>query len=147
MARIVDQYIEIAKKRNPGEPEFIQTVEEVLTSLEPAIEKHPEYEANKLLERLVEPERIISFRVVWMDDEGTDYPVSEELTTAFFEMLFRNCDGKGTIEDSVMVYVKLDNEGNISEDMANRWYLMVTQSDILQWISQLREEYHEENIQ
>lgn len=84
---------------------------------------------------------------VWMDEEGTDYPVSEELTTAFFEMLFRNCDGKGTIEDSVMVYVKLDNEGNISEDMANRWYLMVTQSDILQWISQLREEYHEENIQ
>ena len=43
MAKIVDQYIEIAKKRNPGEPEFHQTVEEVLTSIEPVLEAHPEY--------------------------------------------------------------------------------------------------------
>ena len=43
MANIVEQYIEIAKKRNPGEPEFIQTVEEVLTSIEPVLEAHPEY--------------------------------------------------------------------------------------------------------
>jgi len=50
--------------------EFLQTVEEVLTSLEPAIEQHPEYEAAGLLERLVEPERQIVFRVTWVDDQG-----------------------------------------------------------------------------
>lgn len=70
MNAYIARVIEDVKKKNASEPEFLQTVEEVLTSLEPAIEKHPEYEANKLLERLVEPERIISFRVVWMDDQG-----------------------------------------------------------------------------
>ncbi len=70
MGKIVDQYIEIAKKRNPGEPEFLQTVEEVLTSLEPVLEKHPEYVEAGLIERLIEPERGISFRVSWVDDNG-----------------------------------------------------------------------------
>ena len=70
MARIVDQYIEIAKKRNPGEPEFLQTVEEVLSSLEPVLAKHPEYVESGLIERLIEPERCISFRVTWVDDNG-----------------------------------------------------------------------------
>ena len=70
MNAYIERVIEDVKNKNASEPEFIQTVEEVLRSLEPAIEKHPEYEANKLLERLVEPERIIQFRVVWMDDNG-----------------------------------------------------------------------------
>lgn len=70
MAKIVEQYIEIAKKRNPGEPEFHQTIEEVLTSLEPVLEKHPEYVEAGLIERLIEPERGISFRVTWVDDAG-----------------------------------------------------------------------------
>ena len=70
MNAYIERVINEVKAKNASEPEFLQTVEEVLTSLEPAIEKHPEYEANKLLERLVEPERIISFRVVWMDDQG-----------------------------------------------------------------------------
>jgi len=70
MARIVDKYIEIAKKRNPGEPEFIQTVEEVLGSIEPVVQQHPEYEKSGLLARLIEPERGISFRVTWVDDNG-----------------------------------------------------------------------------
>ena len=70
MNAYIERVIEDVKKKNASEPEFIQTVEEVLRSLEPAIDKHPEYEANKLLERLVEPERIIQFRVVWMDDNG-----------------------------------------------------------------------------
>lgn len=64
--RIIDQ----VKERNAGDELFIQTVEEVLTSLTPAIEKHPEYEKAGLLERLVEPERQISFRVSWVDDKG-----------------------------------------------------------------------------
>lgn len=70
MNAYIERVVEEVKKRNPGEPEFIQTVEEVLYSLEPAIEKHPEYEATGLLERLVEPERQVAFRVTWVDDKG-----------------------------------------------------------------------------
>ncbi len=70
MASLVEQYIEIAKKRNPGEPEFIQTVEEVLNSIEPVLKAHPEYVESGLVERLIEPERGISFRVAWVDDQG-----------------------------------------------------------------------------
>lgn len=70
MAKLVQQYIDIAKKKNPGEPEFIQTVEEVLTSLEPVLQMHPEFIKSKLIERLIEPERSITFRVVWVDDAG-----------------------------------------------------------------------------
>lgn len=70
MANIVGKYIEIAKKRNPGEPEFHQTIEEVLTSLEPVLERHPEWEDAGILERLIEPERQVMFRVPWVDDSG-----------------------------------------------------------------------------
>ena len=56
--------------RNAGEPEFHQAVREVLESLEPVIEKHPEYVKKGVLESLVEPERIIKFRVPWVDDKG-----------------------------------------------------------------------------
>ena len=55
-------------KRNANEPEFLQAVREVLESIQPVVEKHPEYEKACLLERMVEPERTIEFRVVWMDD-------------------------------------------------------------------------------
>ena len=58
------------KERNPGEPEFIQTVEEVYSSLVPVIAQHPEYEKNDLLARMAEPERMYSFRVCWEDDNG-----------------------------------------------------------------------------
>ncbi len=58
------------EKRDGHEPEFLQAVEEVLESLEPVVEKHPEFEAAGLMERLVEPERVISFRVPWVDDQG-----------------------------------------------------------------------------
>ncbi len=57
-------------KRNPGEPEFHQAVKEVLDCLEPVLEKHPEYIKAKILERLVEPERQIIFRIPWQDDKG-----------------------------------------------------------------------------
>ena len=56
--------------KNADQPEFIQAVEEVLESLEPVIAAHPEYEDMAILERLVEPERIIMFKVPWMDDQG-----------------------------------------------------------------------------
>lgn len=70
MNAYLERVIEAVKKRNANEPEFIQTVEEVLGSLEPVVEKHPEYEKAGLLERLVEPERQIMFRVSWVDDAG-----------------------------------------------------------------------------
>ena len=56
--------------KHASEPEFIQTVEEVLTSVEPLINAHPEYEQYDILNRIVEPERMFTFRVVWMDDQG-----------------------------------------------------------------------------
>ncbi|MBQ2312090.1 MAG: NADP-specific glutamate dehydrogenase [Firmicutes bacterium] len=61
---------EQVEKRNPGEPEFLQAVYEVLESLEPVIEANPKYQAAGILERLVEPERQIIFRVPWVDDKG-----------------------------------------------------------------------------
>ncbi|MBP5313546.1 MAG: NADP-specific glutamate dehydrogenase, partial [Eggerthellaceae bacterium] len=64
--RIIDQ----VKARYPEQPEFIQTVIEVLSSLKPVIDAHPEYEKAGLLERMVEPERAIVFRVSWVDDNG-----------------------------------------------------------------------------
>ncbi|WP_165170419.1 MULTISPECIES: NADP-specific glutamate dehydrogenase [unclassified Adlercreutzia] len=66
----VENVIEQVKAKNAEQPEFIQAVTEVLQSLEPVIEAHPEYEAAGLLERIVEPERVIMFRVPWVDDEG-----------------------------------------------------------------------------
>ena len=62
--------METVIKRNPGEPEFHQTVREVLESIEPVIEQRPEYITSGVLERLVEPERIIKFRVPWTADDG-----------------------------------------------------------------------------
>ncbi len=66
----VKDVIEEVEQKNPGEKEFHQAVREVLESLEPVIKKHPEYEKAKILQRLVEPERIIMFRVPWENDKG-----------------------------------------------------------------------------
>lgn len=66
----VDSVIEQVKAKNTNEPEFIQAVTEVLTSLKPVINAHPEYQKAALLERIVEPERVVIFRVPWVDDEG-----------------------------------------------------------------------------
>ena len=61
---------ETVKKRNGNEPEFIQAVQEVLESFEPVVEQRPELEAAGIMERIVEPERMIQFRVPWVDDQG-----------------------------------------------------------------------------
>ena len=67
----VDEVIELVEKKNPGEPEFHQAVREVLESLKPVVEANEEkYRKEALLERLVEPERVIMFRVPWVDDNG-----------------------------------------------------------------------------
>ncbi len=67
---LTEQVMEQVMKRNPNEPEFHQAVKEVLESLEPVLERHPEYVKAGILERIVEPERVIMFRVPWVDDNG-----------------------------------------------------------------------------
>jgi len=64
------EFLEYVKERNPGQPEFHQAVAEVMESLWPFIAEHPRYAEHGLLDRLVEPERIIQFRVSWVDDKG-----------------------------------------------------------------------------
>ncbi len=66
----VEQVLEDLKKRNPNEPEFHQAATEILTTLAPVVEAHPKYEKAGLLERFVEPERVVMFRVPWVDDNG-----------------------------------------------------------------------------
>ena len=68
MNKYIERVLADTRAKNANEPEFLQTVEEVLSSLEPVINAHPEYEACALLERMVEPERVIEFRVTWEDD-------------------------------------------------------------------------------
>ena len=70
MNSYVQSVYEGLKQRNPHEKEFLQAAWEILSSLEPVFDKHPEYEKAGLLERFVEPERIIMFRVPWIDDQG-----------------------------------------------------------------------------
>lgn len=70
MSSVVSAFMEKVKAKNPGEKEFLQAVEEVVTSLMPFIEKNPRYQKAKILERMVEPERVIMFRVAWVDDKG-----------------------------------------------------------------------------
>ena len=70
MNAYVQRVIEDVKQRHGTEPEFCQTVEEVFTSISPVIDAHPEYEKADLLTRMVEPERMFTFRVVWVDDNG-----------------------------------------------------------------------------
>ena len=66
----VNSVIENVRKKYANEPEFVQTVEEVFSSIAPVIDAHPEYEKADLLSRMVEPERMFTFRVCWMDDSG-----------------------------------------------------------------------------
>ena len=70
MSEFVSSFMAQIKEKNPAEPEFHQAVQEVVESLELVLDRHPEYRAAKILERIVEPERVIMFRVPWMDDQG-----------------------------------------------------------------------------
>ena len=67
---LVQETLDIVRRRNQNEPEFLQAVTEVLESIEPAIQRNKKYRDAKILERLVEPERMIQFRVPWVDDKG-----------------------------------------------------------------------------
>jgi glutamate dehydrogenase (NADP+) len=67
---VVDKFMELVERRNPHEPEFYQAVYEVALNVIPFIEEHPQYKKAAILERIIEPERILIFRVPWVDDEG-----------------------------------------------------------------------------
>ena len=66
----MSEIIQYVKNRDPHEREFHQAVSEVIESVKPVMDQHPEYRKAKILERIVEPERVIQFRVPWMDDQG-----------------------------------------------------------------------------
>jgi len=70
MSKFVDTIMARLKEKNPAQPEFHQAAQEVLESLDLVIERHPEYRKAKIVERILEPERVIMFRVPWMDDQG-----------------------------------------------------------------------------
>ena len=70
MCDYIDQVLNTVREKNFDEPEFLQAVDEVLTTIRPAVECHPEYKKLAILERMTEPERIITFRVTWVDDNG-----------------------------------------------------------------------------
>ena len=70
MAGHIEKIIADVKAKNPAEPEFHQAVTEVCESLVPVLDRHPEYRSAKILERMVEPERVVMFRVPWIDDQG-----------------------------------------------------------------------------
>ncbi|MDO8603636.1 MAG: NADP-specific glutamate dehydrogenase [Candidatus Omnitrophota bacterium] len=70
MSKRIDEFMAKVIERNPGEPEFHQAVREVAESVMPFIEKNPKYQKAKILERMTEPERVIMFRVPWLDDKG-----------------------------------------------------------------------------
>ena len=70
MSDYTNKIIADVKAKNPSEPEFHQAVEEVMGSLELVLQRHPEYRSMKILERMTEPERVITFRVPWLDDQG-----------------------------------------------------------------------------
>ena len=90
----VDEVIAKVSEKNANEPEFLQTVEEVLSSLKPVVDKNEEvYRKAALLERMCEPERVIEFRVAWVDDNGQTqvnrgYRVQFSSAIQFFEAGF-----------------------------------------------------------
>ena len=70
MAKNIDDFMTKVITKNQGETEFHQAVREVAESIMPFIEKNPKYHEHKILERIIEPERVIMFRVPWLDDKG-----------------------------------------------------------------------------
>jgi len=70
MAKKIEEFMDMVVKKNPGELEFHQAVREVVESLMPFIEENPKYQDAKILERIIEPERVLMFRVPWLDDKG-----------------------------------------------------------------------------
>lgn len=82
VTQYLDKIYEQVVRKDPGEKEFQQAVHEVLYSLQPVLEEHPEYQKQAIMERLLEPERILQFRIPWMDDQG-NYQVNRGFRIEF----------------------------------------------------------------
>lgn len=113
----VDEVLELVKKKNASEPEFIQAVTEVLNSLRPVVEANEElYRKNAILERITEPDRQIMFRVPWVDDKG------QVQVNRGFRVQFNNAIGPykgdaGRDTEQVRIFHHLDIiSGNIPID-------------------------------
>ena len=83
----IDKIMASLEAKHPGEMEYLQAVKEVLVSIEEIYNKHPEFEKAKIIERLVEPDRIFTFRVTWVDDKG------EVQTNLGYRVQFNNAIG------------------------------------------------------
>ena len=79
------------ERKHPGESEYLQAVREVLMTVEEAYNKHPEFEANRIAERIVEPDRSFTFKVVWTDDQG-----DVQVNTGY-RFQFNNADRKSVV--------------------------------------------------
>ncbi|NOR44628.1 MAG: glutamate dehydrogenase, partial [Candidatus Delongbacteria bacterium] len=70
MSELLNKYMDLLNSKDPNQPEFIQAAKEVIETIIPVLERHPEYVEAKIVERMIEPERILQFRVPWVDDNG-----------------------------------------------------------------------------
>ena len=120
----VHEVYELVKKRNPGEKEFLQATREIFDSLRPVFLKHPEFIQNGILERITEPDRVISFRVAWEDDTG------KVQVNRGFRVQFNNSIGpyKGgirfhpTVNSSIMKFLAFEQTfKNALTGHADRW--------------------------
>ena len=84
MSQYAIEFMRLVEERNPGQPEFVQAVGEVVESVAAVLDRHPEYRTEKILDRMVEPERVIMFRVPWMDDND-EYQVNRGYRIEFDE--------------------------------------------------------------
>ena len=87
LTSVISDVIEKIKQKDPAQPEFHQAAEEVLVTLEPTVAKHPEFVKAKIYERIVEPDRLIHFRIPWVDDNG------EVMVNRGFRVEFNNAIG------------------------------------------------------
>ena len=76
-----EEILSSLEAKHPGEKEYLQAVKEVLTSIEGVYNEHPEFEKAKIIERLVEPDRIFTFRVPWADDQGVSNSTTRSART------------------------------------------------------------------
>ena len=97
----ISQIMASLEAKHPGESEYLQAVKEVLLSIEPVYNQHPEFEKAKIIERLVEPDRIFTFRVTWVDDKG------EVQTNLGYRVQFNNAIGpyKGGMLNTLLLQV------------------------------------------
>ena len=110
MNSYINRVLEDVEKKNSHEPEYLQAVKEVLCSVEHLVDAHPEYEKLGILERMVEPERIITFRVPWINDSG-DVVVNRGFRVQFSSLIGPYKGGlrfHPTVNQSIMKFLAFE---------------------------------------